>query len=79
MRRRSRIIAAAVLVSVAALAISLAVVLGGAAGTQFPDLTPQVRDTFTSALIAWETDGHGTPGTVENNVPPPMPAAAELA
>ena len=79
MRRRSRIIAAGALVSVAALAISLAVVLGGAEGTQFPDLAAQVRDTFTSALTAWETDGYGSPGTVENNVPPPLPTAAERA
>jgi hypothetical protein len=57
----------------------LAGVLGGAEGTQFPDLAAQVRDTFTSALTAWETDGYGSPGTVENNVPPPLPTAAERA
>ncbi len=79
MRRRSRIVGARVVAPVAVLAMSFAVLLGATSCQQFADLTPQVRGTFTSALIAWETDGYGTPGTVENNVPPPMPTAIELA
>jgi hypothetical protein len=68
-----------VLVPVVALAIFMAAGLGGTSYQQVADLTPQLRDMFTSALTAWETDGYGSPGTVENNVPPPLPTAAERA
>ncbi len=79
MRRRSHLVPLGLVAAVAVLAVSLAVVLGEASDQRFPDLVPQVRDTFTSALVAWDTDGYGAPGTVEDNVPPAMPTAAELA
>ncbi len=77
MKHRSCLVLLGLIVPAAALAASLGVVLGGVSGQEFSELAPQVRETFTSALIAWETDGYGTPGTVENNVPPPLPTAAE--
>ena len=43
------------------------------------DVQSQIKDAVGRALRAWTTDGYGTPGTVEKNVAPAMPTAAELA
>lgn len=78
MVRRSRIVVAGLLVAVVALGVPLAVVLGTRSDQPLPKLVPQVRDTFISALVSWDTAGYGIPAAFAEGLAPAMPTSAQL-